>query len=108
LLWAKEEGLRPPSLYALGFHDNKWGGVCVKAGQAQVELLLRTMPKRYAYHEEKEAELQRSIGKAATILRDRRNGETTPISLKDFRIRLEAQPDLFDQFEWGGCGCAVE
>ena len=108
LSWALKEELKPPRLYELGFHHNNCGGFCIKAGQAQFELLLRTMPERYAYHEQQEEEFQATIGKPATVLRDRRKGETTPLSLKEFRLRLEAQPDLFDKFEWGGCGCAIE
>lgn len=107
--WLAKEGIKPPRLYELGFPHNNCGGFCVKAGQAQFRLLLRHFPERYKQHEEKEQEVARKIGSEnATILRDRRNNKTTPLSLRAFRERIEKQPDLFDQFDWGGCGCALE
>ena len=108
LSWAKTENLQTPRLYDLGFFHNNCGGFCIKSGQAQYELLLRTLPARYAYHEKKEGELRKKLGKNITILRDRTGGKTRPLSLKEFRLRLQEQPDLFDKFEFGGCGCAVD
>ena len=108
IAWAKKEDLTIPRLYTLGFPHNNCGGMCVKAGQAQFELLLRTMPERYKYHEKREERLSKKLGKTVTILRDRTGGNTKPLSLKEFRMRLQQQPDLFDKYEFGGCGCAVE
>jgi len=42
------------------------------------------------------------------ILRDRRGGTTRPMTLREFRERIQAQPDLFDADEWGGCGCFTD
>ena len=108
LSWAKSENLKTPRLYDLGFLHNNCGGFCVKSGQAQFALLLRTMPERYAYHERREAEVAAKIGSDVTILRDRKGGKTTPVTLREFRERLQVQPDLFDRFDIGGCGCAME
>lgn len=105
--WLKREGIQPPRLYALGFNHNNCGGFCVKSGQAQFALLLRTMPERYRFHEENEERLRKVLGWRHTILRVTENGKTTGVSLKEFRERIEAQ-GTFDQNEWGGCGCAVE
>jgi len=107
--WAKKEGLPEQRLYKWGFHHANCGGGCVKAGQAQFELLLRRMPDRYAWWEENEQRIRDELGKDITILRDRRilNGReiVTPITLRAFRERLERQPSLFDAEEWGACAC---
>jgi hypothetical protein len=102
------EGIRPPRLYAMGFKHNNCGGFCVKAGQAQFALLLRTMPERYRFHEENEERLRAKLGWRHTILRIQSEGKTRGISLREFRERIEKQPTFFDAFDWGGCGCAVD
>lgn len=108
---AKAEGLPSQRLYEMGFHHANCGGGCVKAGQAQFELLLRKIPERYQWWEDREQEIRAELGKDITILRDRRtlNGRTVskPITLRAFRERLQAQPGLFDEDEWGGCACTV-
>lgn len=106
--WLRDEGIEPPRLYAMGFHHNNCGGFCVKSGQAQFELLLRRFPERYAEHEANEKRLLQQLGWRNTIMRDRRGGETKPLSMEKFRKRIEKQPELFDRYEWGGCGCALE
>lgn len=105
--WLKREGLVPPRLYAMGFPHNNCGGFCVKAGQTHFALLLRTMPERYALHEKHENELRASLGWRQTILRDARGGTVKPLSLTEFRERIEAKQSI-DLLDWGGCGCAVE
>jgi hypothetical protein len=102
-----KRGLKPPRLYDLGFPHNNCGGFCVKAGQAQFALLLKTMPERYAWHEEQERITAEHIGKPVTVLRRQRNGVRAPISLKTFREEIEAKAD-YDRDEWGGCGCAID
>lgn len=104
--WAVSEGLTPPRLYRLGFSHNNCGGFCIKAGQAQFALLLRTMPKRYAFHEQKELEL-RAKGINGTILTLSRDGIKYAVTLKEFREMIETGQD-FDREDWGGCGCALE
>src|SRR5689334_878774 len=51
-------GIEVPRLYRAGFPHNNCGGFCVRAGQAQMELLLREHPERYAYAEEQEQALR--------------------------------------------------
>lgn len=97
-------GVALPRLYELGFPHNNCGGFCVKAGQAQFDLLLRRFPERYAWHEERERALQQHLGKDVTILRDWANGGV-PMSLRQFRERRQAQTVLFDREDWGGCAC---
>jgi hypothetical protein len=108
---AHDAGLPSQRLYELGFHHANCGGGCVKAGQAQFELLLRTLPDRFAWWEDNERQIRADLGKDITILRDRRilNGRelVTPITLEAFRVRLQAQPELFDSDEWGACDCTT-
>jgi len=105
-------GIEAPRLYKMGFAHNNCGGFCFKSGQAQFKLLLETMPDRYAEHEEEERVLRREVaskgGTRPAILRDRSGGTIRPMSLEEFRERLQKQPDLFDRDEWGGSGCALE
>ena len=106
----KAEGIKPPRLYEMGFPHNNCGGFCIKAGQAHFRLLLEKMPERYAYHERREQEIRAYLGKNVSILRDRRGGNPKgiPLTLKDFRERVQKDRNECDEFEWGGCGCAVD
>jgi hypothetical protein len=105
--WLKREGIEAPRLYALGFPHNNCGGFCVKAGQAHFALLLRTMPERYAFHEAQEEAMRAKVGDHS-IMNDRAGGgPRRPLSMKEFRERIEAR-QTHDEFDWGGCGCAVE
>jgi hypothetical protein len=99
-------GIKPPRLYDLGFPHNNCGGFCVKAGQAQFAQLLKHMPERYAFHEDEEQKLRRKVGNYS-ILKDRRNAESKPLTLRRLRKRIEAG-ESFDRDDWGGCGCAVD
>jgi len=107
LAWAKAEGLRHPRLYDLGFPHNNCGAFCVKAGQAQFALLLKTMPERYAAHEAEEEALRVHLGKDVSVMRDRRGGTPKTLTMKAFRERIEAKAEI-DKFEGGGCGCAID
>lgn len=99
--------LEVPKMYHEGFaHANCLGG-CVKAGQAQWRLLLDIHPDDYAYHEKEEAGMRLFLGKDVAILRDRRGGDSKPLTLEDFRKRIEAGKE-HDRHDWGGCGCAID
>lgn len=103
--WRTDAGIEPPRLYAQGFHHANCGGGCVRGGQAQWALLLRVNRPRYLEWEAEEEATRALLEKDVTILKDRRGGDTRPISLKEFRQRLELQPSLFDASEWGACAC---
>tara|TARA_R110002020_G_scaffold421841_2_gene631039 strand:+ start:2489 stop:3295 length:807 start_codon:yes stop_codon:yes gene_type:complete len=107
LEWLVEEGIEPPRLYSQGFAHNNCGGFCIKSGHGNFANLLKHHPERYAHHEAKELEMREYLDADVAILRDRRGGETVPMTMKTFRERIEAghQPDLFDI---GGCGCMVD
>lgn len=100
-------GIEIPRLYRAGFAHNNCGGFCVRAGQAQMELLLREHPERYAFHETEEQSLRGHLDADVSVLRDRTGGALTPLTLTAFRERIEDQPDLFDPLDIGGCGCFV-
>lgn len=105
--WLEREGICPPRLYGLGFPHNNCGGFCVKAGQAQFALLLKTMPERFAFHEEQERQMQEYLGKEYTVLTETKNGHKYFLPLSELRRRVEQQVPL-DMFDWGGCGCAID
>ena len=97
----RRDRIEPPELYSLGFPHNNCGGFCVKAGQAHFLHLLRELPDKYAEVEQKEQEMRDLLGDVA-ILRDRRGGETKPLTLKQLRTRSKDECNFLD---WGGCGC---
>lgn len=98
------KGIKPPQLYADGFPHGNCGGFCVRAGMAQFQELLKRRPKTYAYHEQQERLFRERFNKDVSVLRDRRNKTTKPMTLEAFRLRVEAGED-FSKEEWGGCGC---
>lgn len=104
LRWMRSEGLAPPRLYEMGAEHNNCGGFCVRAGQGHFAWLLRTMPDRYKKHEQAEQDLRDYLQKDVSILRDRVGGDTRPLTLREFRQRIEAGGQ-YDMDEIGGCGC---
>lgn len=107
LAWMASEGLEPPRLYAEGFPHNNCGGFCVRAGHSQFRLLLETMPDRYRYHEEKEQGIRTLLSKDVAIMKDRSNYQNRPMTMREFRERIEAEEDIEDD-GFGGCGCFVD
>ncbi len=100
----KRRGIALPRLYRMRFPHNNCGGFCIKAGQTQFAKLLHEMPKRFKEHEDQEERLRSFLGKDVAILRDRRGGETLPMTLKMLREKIEAGEET-PRFDWGGCGC---
>lgn len=98
------DGIAPPRLYGMGFAHNNCGGFCVKAGQAQFALLLRKIPERYAEHERQEEALRAHLGKDVAIMTDRSGGQRRPLTMREFRERVESQGD-FERDDWGACSC---
>lgn len=113
-LWGKAKmmtelraiGIEPPRLYKLGFPHNNCGGFCIKAGQAHFAHLLKVLPERYAMHEANEERMRVQLGDVS-IMKDRRGGKTSPLTMKQLRARIEAG-ETFDRHDWGGCGCALD
>lgn len=105
---AEDSGLKPPHAYAEGFPHANCQGACVRAGQAQWELVLRNRPETFAYAEAREQELREYLGKDIAILRRQRGGVKTPLTLRKFREEIESEPSMFDELDFGGCGCFVQ
>ena len=108
LVACRQWGVEPPLMYSKPYPHANCGGFCVRAGQAQFRLLLNENRERFLYHENEEQELRAHLGKDVAILRDRTDGTSTPLTLQAFRERQEEQPALFDDLDWGGCGCFTE
>jgi len=104
--WLQENDIEPPRLYKMGFKHNNCGGFCVKAGLGQFAHLYKTMPERYAYHENKEEEFREFIGKDVSILRDRRNNTTKPLTMRQLRERIDAGESFAYDSDWS-CMCFV-
>lgn len=103
LAWARLEGLTPPRMYEMGFPHANCGGFCIKGGHASFALLLRHFPERFRHHEREEQRLREIVGNHS-ILKDRRNGKTEPLTLRELRERIEANQEI-EEFDFGGCGC---
>lgn len=101
-----EAGIEPPRLYGMGFSHNNCGGFCIKAGHGHFALLLKALPERYRYHEEQEESIREQLGNVA-ILRDRSGGTTKPLTLRDFRHRIQGGDEV-DRDDHGGCGCFLD
>lgn len=103
---AVSEGLELSSAYIIGLSHDNCGGFCIKAGQGHYKRLLQHRRARYLHHENMEQGFRAYIGKDVSILTDRTGGEKKPLTLKDFRIRVESGAQI-DAFDIGGCGCFV-
>lgn len=80
-------GIEPPLLTRQGFPHANCGGGCVKAGIGQFKKLYELDLTTYAEWERNERELRQTLGRVS-ILRDRRGGETKPMSLSELRYRM--------------------
>ena len=102
--WAESGGIKNQRLYEQGFKHANCGGFCVKMGLGAAAHLLRERPGVFRYHEEKERRFREATGKDVSILRDRRGGKSTPLTLEALRERVEAQEPI-DELDWGACAC---
>lgn len=99
-------GIEIPSLYKRGYEHNNCGGFCFKAGQRQFAHLLKENRCLYLYHESKEEEFREFIGKNVSAMKTTRNGPPRPLTMKEFRLAMDAQPDFFDEDDAGAaCDC---
>ena len=112
--WTREElmaeavraGLPLSSSYIHGFAHDNCGGGCVKGGKGSWAHLLRVRPMVYAEWEAAEDAFNdgRPNKRRQTILRDEIKGQPSrPLSLRDFRLRIQAGGQV-DMFDTGGCG----
>jgi hypothetical protein len=63
------------------------------------------MPTRYREWETEEERTRQILGRDVSILRDRTGGTLRPLTLAEFRQRLDQDPGLFDLDDWGACAC---
>jgi hypothetical protein len=107
-----ERGIEPPRMYRLGFaHSNC--PACVKGGHDHWARLWRVWPERYLYAEQQERDIRAEFGADVSILKDRKGGTAKPMTLEEFRHRLQAQEEAgqlsllgdFTGFDEGGCAC---
>ena len=81
-------GIEAPWLTREGFPHANCGGGCVKAGIGQFVKLHEKAPLTYAQWDANEREIRRDLGKNVSILRDRRGGQTKPLTLSMLRYRM--------------------
>lgn len=105
LEWAEREGIKPPRMYDMGFAHANCGGFCIKAGQATFALLLKHFPERYAAHEAEEEAMRQIVGNHS-IMKNRRKGEPTVLTMRMLRKRIERKQEI-DCTDIGGCACAL-
>lgn len=80
-----------PELYLLDFEHNNCDGGCVKAGKYQWRLLLEKRPDTFAWWEMREAQWQKNTGSDHTVLREMIKGVNYPVTLKEFRERVQSK-----------------
>lgn len=102
----EELGITPPRLYAMGFAHNNCGGFCVRAGQGHFANLLQQNRELFLYHEQREREFRKWIGKDVSILRKQQKGVRFTYTLEQLRKDIEANREV-DMNDIGGCGCFV-
>jgi hypothetical protein len=86
----RNQGVRPPRLYELGFKHNNCGGFCVKAGLGQIAHFYRVKPEEYAEHERREQEFRDFVGRDVSIFSRTVEGRKTPMTMRALRRRIEA------------------
>jgi len=106
-----KDGIKPPRLYGYGFAHNNCGGFCVKAGLAQFRKLYEVMPERYEWHVQMEKRHREKVPKSRPFLKKTTNGVKRYLWLEEYReeyLEKSIQPSLDEEFDWGGCGCAID
>lgn len=105
---AEKLGLAIGEAYKQGFPHNNCGKRCVRAGISHWVHLYHTDLRAFESWEVEEWECKEYLESVGVLplsmLKDRRNGETNNLYLRDLRKRIEAGEE-FSKIEWGGCGC---
>ena len=105
----EEWGIKAPRLYELGMPHNNCGGRCIRQGLGEWLRLAKYLPERYEEVSQWEQAQRAKGGPRAnrTIVRDRADGDSSPLTLAELRERnASPQLELFttagDNF---GCFC---
>lgn len=113
--WAIDCGLTISRSYRRGFLHDNCGNFCVKAGEGHFAHLYNTRPDVYAAHEAEEDAFNASRPgrRRQTVLAPERRQpggkmKRIPMSMREFREALAAQPDQFNLLNIGGCGCFTD
>lgn len=111
MLWKQQilaeveaDGLTLSRAYRQGYQHDNCGGACIKMGHGGWARTLHLRPDVYARWEENERQFRARTGKDVAILRDRIGGDTKPLTLEAFRLRLQSG-GFFDTTDEGGCNC---
>lgn len=104
----RDFGIEPPRLYSVGFSHANCGGACVRGGQAAWKMLLDWNRQRFLEWENEEQATREYLNKDVAMLKETKQGKTTPLTLRKFRERIEDQPAMFDKEDWGACGCFMD
>ncbi len=102
-----KQKIKIPYLYTIGLSHNNCDGQCVRAGIGHYINLYYQDKNRFMIAENEELMLQQLLNSKHTHLK--RNGQ--PYSLKQLRISLESEVDLFNFDEVndiGGCACFID
>lgn len=95
-----EAGIELPRLYKKGFSHNNCGGFCVRAGQGHFANLLKEMPDRYKYHEEKEREMQRYLERDDVSILTRSKTVKEWVEEKTYHIdEVEKDSDVYEEMK---------
>lgn len=102
--WSASEGLRRQHLYEEGFPHANCGGRCVKQGQAGWARLYHHRRADFMEVERKEQGMRDFLKKDVSMMKETVNGVRRPLTLAEFRSRLERKQE-YAMFDEGGCGC---
>lgn len=109
--YLQSAGIVRPRMYRLGYLHANCGGFCIKAGHAHYQNRHRRQPERFRYDEMMEAKIIAHVGKAVSMMTDRTGDNVKkPITLAEFRARIEAIPEMEFEYADGtsGCGCMID
>ncbi len=97
-----------PRAYDLGLpHNNCLQFGCVKGGQAYWKQLYHQARDVFDRAEAEENKMRERIGNHA-MMREERYGIKRPLPLTVLRERIEQQPSLLDESDWGSCACYID
>ena len=103
--WCLDNNITVPVMYELGFAHNN---CCVKAGLGQFKKLYEKLPDVYLHHEAQQEQLMIDVPNVHPFLRKRKNKVLRYLTLREYRLEfLENGDTEGDDFEVGGCGCAL-
>lgn len=102
--WLNGVGIEAPEAYRQNYLHNNCSQQCVLAGQSQWAWLYKTAPVRYLYAADKERDIRRKLGIAATILSIERDGVKFPVTLYEFIAYIE-RDEVNEKDLGGSCSC---